>query len=70
MFMHSRSGGIIVHEPYKFLVDYKTPVSRVTRTKTGAWIVRGGGPRRRYRTKLLAFREQARRERALDYRRP
>ena len=68
-FMHSRTGGVVIHQPHSLLIGYTPPTAEVSRTATGAWVVRGAGPRRRYRTKKLAYREQARREIRLEKRR-
>ena len=66
MFMHSSSGGFKVPQPYNIVIGYTPPTAEVSRTATGAWIVRGAGPRRRFRTKRLAYREQGRREIRLE----
>lgn len=60
--MHSSTGGLRFMEPRSLVINYSPPNATITRTSTGAWIVRGGGPRRRYSTKALARREQGRRE--------
>lgn len=56
------TGGMKIFEPRGLTLGYSPPTATIARTRTGAWIVRGGGPRRRYRTRALARREQERRE--------